>query len=373
MVLMIGFYDDADPARRGEFLECISRNAANTHIEQLVVFIEDEAISAAMRECFPVLCHPKIRLLEHGRRLTYWQLFAYANLHLKGSRVIVANADIFFDETLGLLEEAALSGKMLCFSRWDQATDGTLRLFDCPESQDAWMFEPPIPQIAAEFCLGKPGCDNRLAYEAECAGLVVLNPSRSVRARHLHNSAVRRYTQYERLQGPTRAVPVSFLEAPVSVTHLRDLLGTLSSRTPGPPRPSDAPLAAIAFREAMGYTVTRLEGGVSTHNNDPRPLVSVPAELVGLPFTQVVANHAEPVEIEFRTRGRLFVLAAPGWEGYGPAAEFLDGAGWRDSIEPLRTRDGTTFEVWSLYAEAGERLRLPTQVMLATAELVRLG
>jgi hypothetical protein len=123
----------------------------------------------------------------------------------------------------------------------------------------------------------------------------------------------------------------------------------------------------------MGYTLALLEGGVSTHNNDPRPLVSVPSELAGLPFTQVVANHAEPVEIEFRTSGRLFVLAAPGWEGYGPAAEFLGDAGWRDSIEPLRTRDGTTFEVWSLYADAGERLQLPTQVMLAAAELVRFG
>jgi hypothetical protein len=124
MILMIGLYADADPARRGEFLECISRNAANTHIEELVVFIEDETTSAVVRERFPVLGHPKTRLLEHGRRLTYSQLFAYANLHLKGSAVIIANADIFFDETLGLLEEEALAGKMLCLSRWDQAADG---------------------------------------------------------------------------------------------------------------------------------------------------------------------------------------------------------------------------------------------------------
>jgi len=153
----------------------------------------------------------------------------------------------------------------------------------------------------------------------------------------------------------------------------RELLRTLTNRTPGPTRPSDAPLAVIAFQETMGYTLARLECGVSTHNNDPRPLVSVPVELAGLPFTQVVANHATPVEIEFRTGGRLFVLSASGWDGYARAVEFLDDAGWRDSIEPLRTRDGTTFEVWSLYAGAGESLYLPTQVMLAAAELVRIG
>lgn len=414
MTLLIGFYADADPARRGEFLECISRNSANTHIEEIVIFVEDEITSAAARERFPVLGHPKTRLMEHRRRLTYSQLLAYANLQLQGAAVIMANADIFFDETLALLEEESLAGRMVCLSRWDQAADGTFRHFECPESQDAWIFEPPIPPIAANFCLGKPGCDNRLAYEAERAGLLVSNPSRSVRARHLHNTGVRRYTQNERLHGPVRPVPASFLErhsnlaglwdSPVNgfpshrgfraacliktrfreIEHLltpylegamprglrRELLRTLNGRTPRPPRPSEAGLAAIAFREAMGYTLARLECGVSTHNNDPRPLVSVPVELAGLPFTQVVANHATPVEIEFRTGGRLFVLAAPGWDGYAPAAEFLDAAGWRDSIEPLRTRDGTTFEIWSLWAQAGEHLHLPTQVMLAAAELV---
>lgn len=416
MTLLIGFYADADWGRRSEFLECIRCNAANAYIDEILIFVEDETASAAVRERFSVLGHSKIRLLEHGRRLIYSQLFAFANLHLKGAAVIIANADIFFDETLALLEEETLAGRMLCLSRWDQATDGTLRHFDHPESQDAWIFEPPLPPITADFCLGKPGCDNRLAYEAERAGLLLSNPSRSVRARHLHNTGIRRYSERERLHGPTRLVPASFLEqraSPVASRnspvngfpshrgfrtaclvnaryqeiegllkpHLegvvprslrRELLRTLSNRVAGPARPSDEPLAVIAFREAMGYTLARLRCGVSSHNNDPRPLVFVPVELADLAFTQVVANHATPVEVEFRTGGRLFVLAAPGWQGYASAAEFLDDAGWRDSIEPLRTRDGTTFEVWSIYAEAGERLHLPTQVMLAAAELIQL-
>ena len=86
-----------------------------------------------------------------------------------------------------------------------------------------------------------------------------------------------------------------------------------------------------------------------------------------------MANHATPVAIEFRSGGRLYVLAARGWEGFAPAAAFLDAAGWREPFEPMRTRDGTTFEVWSLVAEAGERLEVPTQVMLVSDELVRLS
>ena len=102
---------------------------------------------------------------------------------------------------------------MFCLSRWDEAADGTLRHFDRPYSQDAWIFVPPLPRLVSDFNLGKLGCDNRLAYEAERVGLIVSNPSRSVRARHLHQSAVRRYTRKQRLGGPMRLVPVSFLKA----------------------------------------------------------------------------------------------------------------------------------------------------------------
>lgn len=414
MILLVGLYVDASVARTEEFIECVRRNTSNEHIESITVFLEDSVSSADAQARFPALAHRKVRLVAHGQRLTYAQLFEYANRHFPGVGVIISNADIFFDETLALLEEEPLAGRMLCLSRWDETTDGTFRHFDNPASQDAWVFEPPVPQIAADFSLGKPGCDNRLAYEVERAGLLVLNPSRSVRARHLHNTAIRHYTQEERLFGPIRLVPTSFLAVTADGAKLnrvngfpshrgfrkecvvnaryreieavlalhfggamprglrRELIRAVNIRSEGPAPPRDEPLATVAFREAMGYTLARLEPGVSTHNNLPRPLVSVPDALAGIQFTQVVAYYAAPVEIEFQSPGRLFVLAAPGWEGYAPAAAFLDDAGWREPMEPLRTGDGTTFEPWTLVANAGERLVIPTQVMLAAAKLIRI-
>lgn len=416
MNLLVGFYNDASPIRTGEYVECVRRNSANPHIESIIVFIEDQTPLADVRARSPALAHPKVQFVEHALRLSFKQLFEYANRHLAGAGVIIANADIYFDETLALLEEESLAGKMLCLSRWDETSDGALRHFDRPDSQDAWIFEPPVPRIAADFFLGKPGCENRLAYEAECAGLTVSNPSRSLRARHLHNSAIRRYTPRERVNGPMRFVPASFLNnrmtAPkpprpspedfpshrgmrtermvserfqeieaVLVPYFggkmprrlrREMLRAIGAHIEGPLRPADEPLATVAFRETMGYTMARLEPGVSTHNNDARPLVSVPPELAGVQFTQVVSCRSTPVEIEFRTRGRLFVLAAPGWEGHGPAVAFLDDAGWREPIEPLQTDNGTIFEPWSLAANAGERLVIPTQVILAAEEIIRM-
>jgi hypothetical protein len=413
MQLLVGFYQDADPARTAEFVECVRRNAANPHLDRVTVFLEDRVSPADVAARHDALAHPKVRLVEHGRRLTFAHLFEYANRNLAGATVIIANADIFFDETLALLADAPLERAMLCLSRWDESADGAPRHFDRPDSQDAWVFEAPVAPVAADFCLGVPGCDNRLAWEAERAGLAVTNPSRSVRARHLHRSAVRRYTPRDRLHGPVRLVPASFLAPSAAAAapaepdfpshrtwraareadarareleallapHLggalpralrRELRAAVSARLKAAARPADASIAAVAFRETMGYALATLEPGASTHHNDPRPLVSIPAALAGLRFTQVVANHAAPVEVEFRTAGRVYVLAAPGWEGFAPAAAFLDAAGWREPVEPLRAADGTRFEVWTLAAEPGERFVAPTQVMLAARELVKL-
>jgi hypothetical protein len=415
MNLLVGFYQDSDRARTDEFLECLRRNSTNACIDSITVFIED-TVSPEHLRCdlkAPVLV--KLDFVPHRRRLRFDELFDYANQRFPGSGVIIANGDIWFDETLTALENESLSGRMLCLSRWDEDAAGALHHFDRPDSQDAWVFEPPLPKIAAEFFLGTPGCDNRLAYEAERAGLLVCNPSRSLRARHLHKSGVRRYSQQDRVFGPTRFVPASFLtnvsttQKPVRPTAsefpshrgrrkdlvvsarvselealLRPHLGTISralraelrrslqSSVNDPPLPQNQPLATVAFRERMGLTVARIEPGISTHNNDARPITSIPQPLAGLSFTQAVSCRSTPVTVEFRSEGQLFVLAAPGWEGYAPAAAFLDDAGWRAPFEPLRTSQGTYFEVWHLIAKAGECLTFPVQVMLAGAELIPL-
>jgi hypothetical protein len=348
MLLLVGFYSDPDPGRLREFLECLRRNAENPHIHGIHVMAEDAAAAQQLAEWLSVGNQNKITLIEHGRRLTFQAAFGYANEWLSGRRVIIANADIFFDETLGLLESHDLTNVLLCLSRWDVGHDGSTCFFDHPGSQDAWIFDAPIRPFDCDFHLGLLGCDNRLAWEAAHAGLLLSNPSWSIRANHLHLTGVRRYTEPQRLQGPGAPVVASalFLETG---------------------RPD---CASVAFRENMGYTIARLEQGVSSHNNETRPLSSIPTPLLGLPFTQVVARHVSPVEIDFRSRGVLYVLVGTDWEGHQPLTTFLGEVASRTSLPPLQTMIGTTFDVWSLEREAGDQLVFPTQVMLVSRELV---
>ena len=203
MILLVGHYEEAQPQRAAEYREALRRNVANEHIECIRLLIEDGTSAELLRARGEPYDNAKVQIASQGKRLTFDALFSMAERDWSGYPVIMANADIAFDDTLAMLEDVALQGSLLCLSRWNESADGRLDHFDAPNSQDAWIFEPPLPAIACAFELGTPGCDNRLAHEASRAGLRVLNPSRSLRSAHLHNSQVRNYTQRQRLQART--------------------------------------------------------------------------------------------------------------------------------------------------------------------------
>lgn len=362
MMLLVGFYLDPSAARLREFLTCIERNAGNPRIAEVHVFVEQEIDPAHLVSLYPQLASPKVRLVVAGSRVTYHQFFDYANRELMGRRVIIANADIFLDRTLSRLDNYDLRGCLLCLCRWDLHTDGSWRLFDFESSQDAWIFQSPVPDFPCDFHLGIPGCDNRLAWEAEHAGLVVSNPSRSVRAYHLHASGIRRYLWEQRLTGNTLGVPSVDLDA-----------SAIPRRRPVPPRVDcpHLPCAAVAFHETMGYTVDLLRLGASSHNNDPRPFTAIPEPLAGRRFTQVVSCVVSPVHVQFLSSGRVYVLVGTDWDGYYAATAWLGGAGEPEAIPLVETLHRPAFEVWSLRGEQGDEFVIPTQVMLVSDHLER--
>jgi hypothetical protein len=210
MIRLLGLYQDRSAARMAEMIEVLRRNLASDHLDEVHVFLEDHVDVGSIAE----LADPKVRVVPRGRRLTFQDLFAYANQELAGRRVIIANNDIYFDKTLARLDRYDLRGKMLCLSRWDVQPNGSAQLFNSCSSQDAWIFEAPLPKFAANWYLGLPGCENRLAYEVAEAGVTLENPSHTVRALHLHLSHVRNYVERQRLMGRGRVVHPSWLPGP---------------------------------------------------------------------------------------------------------------------------------------------------------------
>lgn len=199
--LLTSHYSDAHPARQQEILTTLEQNLANPHIGKVHLFDETNTVGSDARI-------QRVGPAENAPRVTYRDFFNYANTYLRNEIVIIANTDIFFDDSLATLVEYDLKDRLLCLSRWDEQPGEAPVFFDHPDSQDAWIFRSPIREFECDWPLGVPACDNRLAYEAARVGIRLANPSLSIRARHIHTSRVRNYTPKQKVAGNCRSVPI---------------------------------------------------------------------------------------------------------------------------------------------------------------------
>jgi hypothetical protein len=184
MTMVIRLFTSAFPERREwrrlEFAECLSRNLACTEIDEIVVLVEGNA---------PVADNGRITTIPVTTRPVYQDYLSRISAIAGADDVsIIANADIYFDESIGLLRTVSLPGNtVLALARWERRDGGKLHLNDRNDSQDAWIFRGRPRPMRADFPVGVPRCDNRLVKELEVAGYSVLNPSFTIRAIHLHN------------------------------------------------------------------------------------------------------------------------------------------------------------------------------------------
>lgn len=143
---------------------------------------------------------PYFNVIEIKERLTFSEMFDLIKSY-KDNINIIANSDIFFDETI-LLSRFMGENECYALSRWDYLPNKFCNLFNRRDSQDVWIFNGEVNCNGGNYNLGVPGCDNKIAFELKNSGCNVLNPSKSIHAIHLHNTQFRTYTQEMRLMEP---------------------------------------------------------------------------------------------------------------------------------------------------------------------------
>ena len=181
--LYTSFYQDKDPVRQLELLYCLKQNINNPLIDKIYLIVEGEVI---------VPKSDKIVLI-HSHRPTYRDFFDLVNntVYHANQISIVCNTDIYFNETLELLD--IQDRQCVALSRWDKKKDG-LKLHNERYSQDSWIFKGKLRNVRfADFYLGIPGCDNRIAYELNRAGYRMFNPATKVQSIHYHQSDLHNY------------------------------------------------------------------------------------------------------------------------------------------------------------------------------------
>lgn len=172
--LFTSHYKDKSDARQKELDFCLNQNKNSGLFENIIV-VQD-------------------------RRPTYNDLFELTRQY-PNSVNIIANSDIFFNDTI-LQAKYIKQNQCFALSRWDYVKGGTLKHFKRADSQDVWIVRGGSLVTTADFYLGVPGCDNRIAHEFKSAGYDVTNPSISIRTNHLHLSQIHNYTSKDTVPKP---------------------------------------------------------------------------------------------------------------------------------------------------------------------------
>lgn len=200
-------YQARTPERQYELNSCLFRQLANHAIDHIHVFYDSEEDMQKLHSP-----HPKSTARVWSGRMTFADLVQYANSNLQGHFVGLANLDIFFDDSLELLHRIDMQNEKLAIflSRYEMDDDGavtqrTIDEYAAGFSHDAFIWPSPLPNAQEmysyiNYTQGLPGCENRFMWAMEhIAGLKVINPSRSIRSYHLHNSGERSYNQKHRV------------------------------------------------------------------------------------------------------------------------------------------------------------------------------
>ena len=182
MNLFVNYFEHQNAERRKEIDFCLEKNEANDIIDNIVV-------------------------VNRGQRCTYGD-FLEAMFDYPNDVNIIANSDIYFDETLKYASDIK-KGECYALTRWELVGGKVINFNDrhgkpspAMWSQDAWIFRGSIKpdrfykilavnlktrtHAVIPFSLGIPGCDNKFAAMCKESGVKVTNPCSKIRAIHVH-------------------------------------------------------------------------------------------------------------------------------------------------------------------------------------------
>lgn len=196
-ILITVLYNERKSWRVFEYKKCIEKNLQNKMIKKIHV-LYDVTNDDEKNEILDYLKVHKVTITPIRNRPSFSAIFNLANRLYPNSKIIISNADIYFNQTLFLLENYDLTGKFLTITRYEDRLTGILKLRDDGKrrgySQDTWITKTPIPRINAKWIqIGTVGCEQLINYQAYMAGLKIMNPCLSIQCCHLHNSHVRNY------------------------------------------------------------------------------------------------------------------------------------------------------------------------------------
>lgn len=208
ITLGINFYLSDNPNRMDELMQCFQYNYNNHAIDSIIVicnkdagdYLIDLGYNADGRCVF-------IGFIGGTGRPSYSAMFDIVNRFARTEVRAIANSDIFFPVSSMHHYEQLKEGQVWALSRWDELKNKERKHYNHLDSQDTWVWRGDMNlSEPANFTLGLPGCDNRIAKVLLDSGYQVLNPSLTVQTVHVHNTGHRTYDRSQTVPPPYHLV-----------------------------------------------------------------------------------------------------------------------------------------------------------------------
>lgn len=189
------FYVPPKADRAAEITKTLLKNAECEYIDRIILLNEQ-------RYEIPIRS-PKIEQRVIGHRLNFRTVFQhiYENVP-RDTIVVIANADIFLDDSWRLIWSVSMRDMFLSLLRWDEPespNDKPVLFGPRSDSQDTWAIlsnsvkDRKWDWDTLDIPFGQNGCDNAINYEMLRNRMLVSNPCMSLVTHHLHNSGFRTY------------------------------------------------------------------------------------------------------------------------------------------------------------------------------------
>jgi hypothetical protein len=292
------------PERQAELDLCLHMNLQCDAVTRLVLLVDDGHQ--------PPTTHPKLTVRAMPGRPSYLQWIELSTELPAGGVSILANTDIYFDDSLRRVHETlAAPQRFMALSRFEKL-GAEFKPHPTPNwSQDVWGLRTgqdlPAPLLKAlDIPLGVPRCDNKIAYLFAVHGWTVHNPMAFVRSVHVHETQQRNYdkkTDMTVMGGVAYVDPSKTLAAPSTLEFDVWARNTPLVKSVKLNRSMDHWLAQAAEKvAAAGASVT------------PNPALALDAAPVCLPVDDfpAIGRALHMGEVAYALRGRFKVYRLDG-------------------------------------------------------------
>jgi hypothetical protein len=211
--LITQFFIPKSDIRKNELVQCLKRNIELSVFKKIFLINEKIYTKEEMGLTDKEMNHINQIIFNNGVRMRYMHAFALAKQFKLKGYIVIANSDIFFDNTLqNNIRKTSLSKEKALYALL-RFEFNEKKLRDCKifgprnDSQDTWIFHsnflPSDEQIlSCNFLLGVPGCDNSIAYIFYKFGYKVYNEPCVIKTYHYHIDQTRSYNSSQRIPTP---------------------------------------------------------------------------------------------------------------------------------------------------------------------------